>query len=300
MQIAFTLLIVSFQVSLFVTVFAYALRARAEDLRGILREPRLLILSLLAIFVLTPALAIALVETIELPTQAAVALVAISLSIIPPLLPQKELAAGGDRPYAIGLTVSSAVLAVVIVPYQVHLLGEITDKPYGVPTLEVASAVLSLVVAPLVLGALAQMRWPDLAERFSEPATKAAGAVTGVALVVVMVVTLPIVLDLVSVRVVLAFFLFNVGALAIGHLVGGPDPGRAVVLGLSCASRHPSIALTIASVNFPGEQFTAAVILCLTINAMLCGPYVSWMQRRGDSSAGSSSPRPPEGRPVAA
>jgi bile acid:Na+ symporter, BASS family len=281
MKTVVTLLTLTFNISLFVTVFAYALRARRRDLRYMWRRPRSLILSLVALFVLTPAAALIVVETIEIPTTAKVAMVALSLSIIPPLLPQKELAAGGEPGFAIGLTVASAALAVVIIPGQVEFLGDLTGRPYGVPVAEVAGVVATLVAVPLALGLAVGRVWPGASERIGAPLTKLAGLATSIALLVILVLTLPQVIDFISAGTVLAMFLFNVLALAAGHLVGGPDPGREVVLGISCATRHPAIALTIATVNYPGERFTAAVILCLLINAIVVGPYVRWQRQRG-------------------
>lgn len=279
MHVALTLITVTFNASLVATVFAYALRARREDMRFMWHQPRLLALSLVAIFVLTPAVALVVVETIDVPVVAKVAIVALSLSIVPPLLPQKELAAGGQGSYAIGLTITSAVLAVAIIPLQVNFLGRLTDRPYGIPTSEVAGVVVSLVVLPLLAGTVFRALWPTAASRIGLPLTKIAGIATSVALLVVLVAIAPRVWDLISVRTVLAMVIFNLGALAVGHLLGGPDTRRSLVLGLSCATRHPAIALTIATVNYPGRNFAAAVVLCLAINGLLGGLYVRWCDR---------------------
>ena len=56
--------------------------------------------------------------------------------------------------------------------------------------------------------------------------------------------------------------LFDVArALAVGHVMGGPDPHQSAVLALSNAYRHTAIAISIASTNFRDEQFGATVLL---------------------------------------
>ena len=50
-----------------------------------------------------------------------------------------------------------------------------------------------------------------------------------------------------------ALVVFVAIGLLVGHLLGGPDPDHSVVLALSTASRHPAIALSIASAEFPGR-----------------------------------------------
>lgn len=279
MKSSLDLLTVAFDLSLMVTVFAYGLRARREDLRFMWHQPRLLLLSLIGLFVLTPAVALVVVETFAIPLVAQVGIVALSLSIIPPMLPQKEEAAGGDRSYAIGLTVMSAGLAIVVIPFQVHFLGDLTRRPYGIPGAEVAGVVLVLIAVPLALAMLVRRIWPA-APRIGEPLTKVAGYVTLVALAIVLVAVFPAVWDLVGVTTIAAMVAFNVGAVAVGHLMGGPERARSIVLAISCASRHPSIAFTIATINYPGRNVAGAVVLCLAINGVVTTAYTRWQQRQ--------------------
>ena len=276
-----------YNLSIAVTVSAYGLYASGlQDVRFLLRQPRLLILSLLAMFVITPVLALAINETLDIPLIAKIALVALALSPIPPLLPQKELQAGGHASYGIGLVIIVAVLSPVLVPALVAFLGRLIDQPYGVPSAQIAGVVLGLVVVPLVAGMLFQLRWPGAAEAIAGPATRIAGAVLGLATIAFLIITFPLVWDLIGAWTLLAMLLFNLGALAIGHLIGGPEPDRSIVLALSCATRHPGIAITIATVNYPGRSFIAAVLLCLIINGIVAGPYLQW-QRRRIAAAGS-------------
>lgn len=90
-------------------------------------------------------------------------------------------------------------------------------------------------------------------------APRIAGAVTTVACLVLLIVAFPTT----SPAGLCLPILFNVGGLAVGELTGGPEPDHAIVLALSCASRHPAIALTIASTNYAGHNFAAAVIIIL-------------------------------------
>ena len=60
-----------------------------------LRRPGLLARSLLAVLVVAPALAIALVWVFDLNREVAIALVALSISPLPPLLPSRGERAGG-------------------------------------------------------------------------------------------------------------------------------------------------------------------------------------------------------------
>ena len=63
--------------------------------------------------------------------------------------------------------------------------------------------------------------------------------------------------------------------------LGGPDPDDRAVLALATASRHPGVALAIASANFPGQTLVpAAVLWYLIVSALVSIPYLTWRQRR--------------------
>lgn len=68
--------------------------------------------------------------------------------------------------------------------------------------------------------------------------------------------------------------------MATGHLMGGPDPSDELVLALSSATRHPAIALTVASVNYPEQAVMHALVLCLIVNAIIGFAYQRFQRRR--------------------
>jgi BASS family bile acid:Na+ symporter len=274
------LLVPAFNISLIVTVFSFALTAqRFDDVRYLWHRPRLLIVSLLAMFVVTPVAALAIAMTFDIPISAQVAIVALSFSMIPPLLPQKEIAAGGDERYGIGLVMYVAVLAPLGITALVHLLGRVMDRPYGVPPGEIAATVAGLVVLPLIAGLVFGRIWPGATAAIQATAPKIAASVTGVAVIVFLVLTASVVWDYVTGWTLVAAAAFNVVSLGIGHVLGGPDRRQAVVLAMSCAGRHPAIAMTIAATNYPGENFAAAVILVLVLNGVLTPLYLKLVDR---------------------
>ncbi|MFF2306111.1 hypothetical protein ACFVVP_26885 [Streptomyces sp. NPDC058128] len=276
-----------FNISLAVTVFCYGLTAQHfNDIRYMWQHPRLTLLSLIAMYILTPVLGLVLAETIDMPIPAKVAIVAISLSMIPPLLPQKELQAGGHGSYGIGLVIVTALLAPVGIPALVAFLGKLMNRPYGVSPIHIGVIVLELVIAPLVAGVLVGWLLP---QRITAPvqkhAPKVASTLTLVALVLLLIAVAPVIWKGATAWILLAGVLFNVGGLAIGHLMAGPNRVHAVVLALSCASRHPAIAFTIARESYPGKNIAAAAITVLVLNGIICGWYVKWQRKRTGSAA---------------
>jgi BASS family bile acid:Na+ symporter len=277
------LLFVAFDVSLALSVFAFGLQAqRLKDVRFVLAHPRLLLLSLIAMFVVTPVAALFVVSYLDIPVGVQVAIVALSFSMIPPLLPQKLIAAGGEGTYAIGLVITVAVLAPIGVPLLVDFLGRVMDRPFEVSPAAVALLVVRLVLAPLVAGVVVGALFPRFAQAVRAYAPRVAGLVTLVALLILLVVVAPTVWSLVTgpggLWVVAAAVAFTLLALGVGHLMGGPEPDHSLVLAMSCASRHPALALSIASATYPREDVAAAVIVVLIVSGIVCPSYVNRMR----------------------
>jgi BASS family bile acid:Na+ symporter len=281
MKLASHLLPVVLNVGIAMAIFAYALRASASDIRFPIRDARLIGLSLLAIFVVTPAIAIAVIEWVPMPLTTRLVIVALSFSIIPPTLPLKQIAEWGNLPYANALTLTVAIVAIGAVPALADLAGRVTHHPYGVPAGELADYVAIVLAIPLVLGVLVRSRFKRFAARVSPHLTRLAFTVTTVALVVEVVAVLPRIGHLLDTGTVLGAALFTIGALGVGQLMGGPKLGNEMVLALSSANRHPAIALTIATANYPDRPVSAAMMLCLIVNGIICFGYSQWQRHRG-------------------
>jgi BASS family bile acid:Na+ symporter len=80
---------------------------------------------------------------------------------------------------------------------------------------------------------------------------------------------------------IIAFIIFGIVGLTVGHLLGGPGPDERITLALSTACRHPALALAIATVNVPEEhRVLSAILLYLIVNTLLTIPYVAWQKNK--------------------
>ena len=85
---------------------------------------------------------------------------------------------------------------------------------------------------------------------------------------------------------VLAMIVVAVIGLAVGHLLGGPHAGDRTALAISTSSRHPAVALAVASSGPLVEaRPELAIILTYLVVATLVGiPYQKWRARRAPAS----------------
>ena len=269
------------RVSIVLLVFALGLDVTVRDTTYLLRRKGLLLRSLLAMNVVMPLVAAALVAAFDLHPAVKIAVVALSVSPVPPLLPIKELKAGGGFSFIFSLLVIQAVLAVFLVPAGIGLFGIVFAVPARVPPAAVASIVLITVIAPLAGGLLVGRLARPFAERIAAPVSRLATALLVASLLPILITKMPEIVSLFGNGTIVAIAAFIVVGLAAGHLLGGPEPEDRTVLALSASSRHPAVALAIAVASFPEQKLVlAAILLYLMLNAVVSLPYLAWRRRR--------------------
>jgi BASS family bile acid:Na+ symporter len=248
------LIMLALQASVFLMVFGFGLDATLGDVLYVVRRPGLFARSLVAMFVIMPAVAIALVRLFNFRQVVGIALVALSISPVPPLLPRREGQAGGRRAYALGLMALLALLSIVIVPGAVEVLERFAHRPLEMATIAVARAVFTTALTPLAAGLLVRTLLPAATPRIGAIVTPVAWVLLTLGIVVLLAANESAIWALAGNGTLLALTSFIAAALLVGHVLGGPDPDHAVVLALSNACRHPAVAVSIASANSPTKD----------------------------------------------
>ena len=278
------------QGSVLLTVFGFGMQTTVQELLYLMRRPRLLARSLVAMFVVMPIVAVLLVRLFDLRPVFEIALVALAISPVPPLLPKKEGKAGGQSAYALGLMAAVSVLAIAIVPLSVEILGRYFARPLRMPPAAVAKVVVVMTLLPLIAGVIVRAIAPMIADRLEKPAKLVATMLLVFGAGALLIAALPVIVGLMDGRTLLALAAFVVVGVAAGHMLGGPEPEHATVLALSTASRHPAIALAVAKINFPNESYPGATILLyLIVLTVITVPYVVRQRRRSRADGGLRS-----------
>jgi BASS family bile acid:Na+ symporter len=278
------------KVSIGLMVFGFGLHLSPRDLTLLFRKPGLILRSLLSVSVVMPLVAAALVTIFDLHPAVKVALVALSLSPVPPLRPTVGLKAGGGASYVFSLLVTAAVLAVVFVPVGVELFGMAFGRPAQMSPVAVAQVVLISVLAPLGAGILIRRVASALAERIAKPVSLLATGMLAAALIPILITAMPAAISLIGDGTLAAIVGFIVVGLTTGHLLGGPEQNDRTVLAIFTASRHPGVALAIGIANAPGEKrVLATVLLYFIMNLIIAIPYMAWRRRTGIAGPTESS-----------
>lgn len=217
-----TLILLALKSSIFLTVFALGLNASPKDTTYLFRNPGQLVRSLLPMYIIMPLVAAAFIAAFDIHPAVKIALAALAVSPIPPLLPKKQLKAGGEGSYTIRLLVAMSLFGVVFIPMTIKLFERAFKTPAQMTPAAVAQIVLVTVLVLLAIGIAVRYVLPELAQRLVKPILLVA-TVLLVSVIPILFAAWPAVASLIgngTIAVIAAFILVG---LAAGHLFGGPD-----------------------------------------------------------------------------
>ncbi len=275
------------QASIMLTVLGLGLTASWQEATYLLRRPALLLRTVLAMSVVMPVAAVALVRTFALPLEVEAAIVALAISPVPPLLHMKQLKSGGRREFVVGLLAGMGLLAIVLVPLSVAVLNAVFSTELLVPPQAVAVVVLKTILGPLALGLLIHQFVPAVG-RAARPVIAFAGVLLLVGTVLLLYAMWPVTRTLLGNGVALLLAAVAAIGLLVGHLLGGPRNQDRTTLAMGTCARHPAVALTIASATQASKPALLAVILLyLVIATIVTIPYQKWRERSAQQDSGT-------------
>jgi BASS family bile acid:Na+ symporter len=242
-------------------------------------------------YVVMPLCVLLLVTSFALHPAVKVALLALAVSPVPPVLPRKEmkLVAPDRAVYVYGLLVAACLLSILVAPAVSALVAASLDIDVAADPLAVARVVFASVLLPLGVG-LALHRWWPASQRLAG-AAETIGMVLMVAAFALMVTRVwPAFGSLVGDGTLLAIVAVTLIAVAVGHLLGGPIDDDRTVLAFATAARHPGVAVAVASISDQALA-PAAILLAVVVGAVATVPYAAWRRRlRPSAPAVESKP----------
>jgi bile acid:Na+ symporter, BASS family len=282
MQQWLSLSILALKVSITIQVFATGLGAAWHDAFYLFLRPRLLASSVLARNVAVPVIAVLLIKTFPFPVEMAITLGVLAVTPVPPLLPRSQISAGAHSGYVLGLLVSQALLAIVLVPVTIQLMNWTLGARAHFSAVRVAALIGETILIPLAAGMLASWFLPKL-HRF-------APKIVMIGTVLLIAGAIPLLFlgwkafrALAGNGSLLAIAIFIVAGTAVGHFLGGRRPADRTALAIATPARHPGLAVAIAQANYPQHSrlVAGAVVIYLILRAPLLFLYARWRHLSG-------------------
>ena len=147
-----TIIGLAIKLSLMLTVFSYGIQAGLNDVLYLFRRPAQLVRAVLSISVIMPIFVGLLVAVFNFQPVVAVALVALAVSPVPPILPNKALKSGGGKSFTFGLLAAVSLLSIVTIPLSLKVFEFAFSHPTHFSESSIISALLTSVILPFTAG----------------------------------------------------------------------------------------------------------------------------------------------------
>jgi len=274
-----SLIFLGLNLSIFLMVLTVGMRVAPADLTCLTSRPAQLVRSLLAMNILWPFAALMVCKGFSLHPAMIVALVTLSISPVGSLFSKDmlPLLAPEHAAYARGLFFASTVLSVVLTPLAVEVIELTFGGDVHVSPLTIAKVVIGSVLLPLGIGLAIARFWPAT-RRWIPLVQKVSGLVLLVCAVPIIVGTWSLMGSVLREGTLTVIVLITLIGLAIGHFLGGPDEDDRTVLAFATVSRHPGVAVALATLT---DQKLApiAVLVAVLVSAVAVIPYKVWRKR---------------------
>ncbi|MFC2029973.1 bile acid:sodium symporter family protein [Chloroflexota bacterium] len=272
------------------SMLAMSLSLSVQQMTQPLKNVRLVVLALLANFVLVPLLAFAITKVIPLDESLRIGVILLGTAAGAPFIPKLVQGAKGNVAYAVGLMFLIMVVTIFYLPIILPvLLPGVEVNPW-----DIAKSLIVTMLIPLVLGMLIKSHSPDAADNWAPVMNKISGLSVLILLVVGLGLNVSNILSFIGTLGILAMVLLILGALAIGLLFGGRDPGIRSAMGLSTANRNGAAALLVATQNFSGTNTLPFVLVGVVLLLLVLLPAAKLLGKRSETGAPEASPDAPD------
>jgi predicted Na+-dependent transporter len=255
------------------SMLAMSLSLSVQQMTQPLKNIRLVILALLANFVLVPLLAYAIIKIIPMDQSLQIGVILLGTAAGAPFIPKLVQGAKGNVAYAVGLMFLVMVVTIFYLPIILPvLLPGVEINPW-----DIAKSLIVTMLIPLIIGMLIKSHSPDVADHWAPVMQKVSSQSILILLVVGLGLNVSNIIGFIGTRGIGAMIILILGALLIGLLFGGRDPGVRSAMGLSTANRNGAAALLIATQNFSGTNTLPFVLVGTVLMLLILLPVAKRM-----------------------
>ena len=241
-----------------------------------LRNPRLIIVALLANFVLMPLGALALAKVLWLDEPLGMGLLLLGCAAGAPFLPKVAQLSRGNLPFAVGAMVLLMIITVGYLPIVLPLLlPEVTVNPA-----RIAQSLIVLMLLPLAVGLFVKARHGRLSARVKPFLDRLSSISLVLLILLISIVNFDKVLQVFGTRGILAGLLFIAFGCLMGWLFGGPGDDTRRVLALGTGQRNIAAALVVGSQSFTNPGVTVMVAVVAIVGLVTLMPLAGMFGRR--------------------
>ena len=255
-----------------------------------LKNTKLLILSLVANFIVFPAVAYGIVKIMPTFTSFSedngIAFIILATAAGAPFLPKLAQMAKGNIAYSVGLMTLLMVVSVFFLPVALPLLlPGVTVDPWTI-----AKSLITTMLIPLGIGLFIKARYEDTAKRLQPVFGQASNTALMLMMGVMLLMNVRTILGVVGTGVILAGIVFYLLALAIGYFMSvGTEKEIKNVMALGTGQRNLSAAFVVAAANFTDRpDVIITLIILVIVDLVLLLPLAGEIGKRVGAAEGEA------------
>lgn len=268
-------LVIRLSVFVFVvgSMFVMGMSLTIKQIVDPLRNPKRVILALMANFVLVPLMTYGILSMIPVEEGVRIALVLLAVAAGAPFLPKLGQVSRGDIAFSVGLMLLLMLGTIVYMPLVLPFML----KEVKVDAAKIAQSLVIMMLIPLAIG----LGFRGLAAAFSDRIKPWIAKISNLALItlVVLLVVLNI-KEILSMMITVdgvAILVFIVMSLVCGFVLGGKSAPIRKVIGLGTGQRNISAALIVAEQNFKDPQILITLVVTAIIGLLIFMPLAAWL-----------------------
>jgi len=236
-----------------------------------LRNPRLVILSLVTNFVLVPLFVYLLLQVVPLDEPLKDGLLIMAIASGPPALPKLAQIVKGNVAFSVGLMMLLMLGTIIYMPIALPLVIQGAQ----INSWDIAKPLLLLMLSPLAMGLFIKAKFAAIAPIIKPILFKLSNAGLLLGLVVRLIVHSNDIISLLKTGAILVCAVFIVFSFTVGYLLGGPGIDTQRVLGVGTAQRNFAAALLVGTSNFDDPSVVSIIMvtsILMMVIVLIAGP----------------------------
>ncbi|MEN6343271.1 MAG: hypothetical protein ABFC89_12030 [Methanospirillum sp.] len=230
-----------------------------------LKNRRLVVMSLVANFVLVPILAFVIARVVPLSEGLQVGLILVGFAAGAPFLPKLVQVARGDMAFTAGLMVLLMVVTIAYLPLVLpFVLTGVEVNPW-----EIARSLILLMLIPLAIALFIRARYEEVATGLIPTMNMAANLSLAAMFIGYFVAYWDETSGVLGTGGILVAVLLVAGAVILGYLLGGTDPGTKKVLALGTGQRNLAAAFAVATSNFAADPEVVLEVMDVAVIGLI-------------------------------
>ena len=226
-----------------------------------LKNTKLVILALVANFIISPVVGVALAKVLQLESGFGIGLILVSVVAGAPFLPKLVETAKGDIAFSVGLMVLLMVVSIIFAPIALPFML----PGVAVSAWDIAKPLIFLMLIPLAIGLFLKARYAESADHL-QPIF---GQISNISLVfmglLMLILNWSTLTGAIGSKAFLATIIFVAALFIIAYFMGGSKSSDRVVMGMGTGQRNIGASMAIAGANFASDPNVMVMIIVISI-----------------------------------